>query len=94
MRCLRNEESHCLLKMRGIEEGRNAGMWTSGLTRTGNLVGLDEEQWAQLPETKQMDRIRDAERVLRVAGADYVAEDLASCDEVFAAIEARLSCRT
>jgi phosphonoacetaldehyde hydrolase len=76
-----------------IEEGRNAGMWTIGLTRTGNLVGLDEEQWAHLPETKQMDRLRGAERVLRMAGADYVAEDLASCDEVLAEIEARLSCR-
>jgi phosphonoacetaldehyde hydrolase len=77
-----------------IEEGRNAGMWNIGLTRAGNLVGLDEQQWAQLPETKQMDRLRDAKRVLRMAGADDVADDLASCDEVLAEIEARLSCRT
>lgn len=76
-----------------IEEGRNAGMWTIGLTRTGNLIGLDEEQWAQLPETEQQNRLRDAERELRMAGADYVAEDLASCHEALVEIEARLSCR-
>src|ERR1700722_11037194 len=33
-----------------IEEGKNAGMWTIGLTRTGNLIGLDQEQWELLPE--------------------------------------------
>lgn len=31
-----------------IEEGKNAGMWTIGLTRTGNLVGLDQQQWERL----------------------------------------------
>jgi phosphonoacetaldehyde hydrolase len=77
-----------------IEEGRNAGMWTIGLTRTGNLVGLDEQQWARLPKEVQMDRLRHAERVLRMAGADYVAEDLSSCHRALAEIEARLSCRT
>ncbi len=74
-----------------IEEGKNAGMWTIGLTRTGNLVGLNLEQWEQLPEATQKDRLRDAESVLRTAGADYVAEDLPSCNQVFAEIDKRLS---
>lgn len=76
-----------------IEEGRNAGMWTIGLTRTGNLVGLDREQWTQLPEATQKNRLRDAESVLRKAGADYVAEDLSSCNEVLSEIESRLNLR-
>lgn len=74
-----------------IEEGRNAGMWTIGLTRTGNLVGLDREQWAQLPEATQKDRLTNAESILREAGADYVAEDLASCNDALARIEMHLS---
>lgn len=73
-----------------IEEGRNAGMWTIGLTRTGNLVGLDCEQWELLPEPEKRVRISRAEKRLREAGADYVAEDLASCNAALVEIEERL----
>lgn len=73
-----------------IEEGRNAGMWTIGLTRTGNLIGLDEEQWEQLPAAAKRERLDEAEVVLRKAGADYVAEDVAACGPALAKIERRL----
>ena len=73
-----------------IEEGRNAGMWTIGLTRTGNLIGLDEEQWARLPEASKKDRLKEAESILHRAGADYVAEDVAGCDRALAKIQRRL----
>ena len=73
-----------------IEEGKNAGMWTIGLTRTGNLIGLDREQWEQLPETEQEVRLSRAKKTLLEAGADFVAEDLASCGEALAAIEKHL----
>jgi phosphonoacetaldehyde hydrolase len=70
-----------------IEEGRNAGMWTIGLTRTGNLIGLEPSEWEQLPEMEKQTRLADAARTLRDAGADFVAEDLASCEEALATIE-------
>jgi phosphonoacetaldehyde hydrolase len=73
-----------------IEEGRNAGMWTIGLTRTGNLVGLDSEQWAQLSAATKKVKLDNARKILIRAGADYVAEDLASCNQVLAKIERRL----
>jgi phosphonoacetaldehyde hydrolase len=73
-----------------VEEGRNAGMWTIGLTRTGNLVGVDGEQWAQMPETTKNARLDHAKKILIEAGADYVAEDLASCNQALAKIERRL----
>jgi phosphonoacetaldehyde hydrolase len=73
-----------------IEEGRNAGMWTIGLTRTGNLVGLDQQQWEQLSQASKKNRLRNAQNILRRAGADYVAEDLASCNQALAKIEKRL----
>jgi len=74
-----------------IEEGRNAGMWTIGLTRTGNLIGLDQEQWEQLPTGTKDAQLRCAENTLLEAGADFVAEDLASCNQVLSQIENRLS---
>jgi phosphonoacetaldehyde hydrolase len=73
-----------------IEEGRNAGMWTIGLTRTGNLVGLDCEQWAQLPVATKKTKLDTARKILFEAGADFVAEDIASCNQALAKIERRL----
>ena len=34
-----------------IEEGLNAGMWTIGVTRSGNTVGLSEADWLQARST-------------------------------------------
>ena len=74
-----------------IEEGRNAGMWTIGLTRTGNLVGLDAAAWAQLDAASRQSRLASAAQLLLQAGADYVAEDLPACTALLAQIEERLS---
>jgi phosphonoacetaldehyde hydrolase len=73
-----------------IEEGRNAGMWTIGLTRTGNLVGLDAASWKHLNASEQQDRLRTAEAILLHAGAHFVAEDLPACDSILARIEQQL----
>jgi phosphonoacetaldehyde hydrolase len=73
-----------------MEEGKNAGMWTIGLTRSGNMVGLDGEHWAQLPEAAKEVQLTRARRILLDAGADYVVEDLASCNPALAEIEERL----
>jgi phosphonoacetaldehyde hydrolase len=70
-----------------IEEGRNAGMWTIGVTRTGNLIGLEQPEWEQLPEAEKHSRLARATQTLRDAGADFVVEDLASCEEALATIE-------
>ena len=37
----------------GIEEGRNAGMWTIAVTVSGNEVGLSLSQWQQLDQSAQ-----------------------------------------
>ncbi len=70
-----------------IEEGKNAGMWTIGLSRTGNLIGLDRAQWEQLPAATKEAELGRARKILLDAGADYVVEDLASCNEALANIE-------
>jgi phosphonoacetaldehyde hydrolase len=76
-----------------IEEGINAGMWTIGLTRTGNLVGCDLVTWRQLPAEEQQERLASAEQKLYTAGADFVAEDLPSCNELLQQIEERFRTR-
>jgi phosphonoacetaldehyde hydrolase len=73
-----------------IEEGLNAGMWTIGITRTGNLIGLDAATWRQLPADTRHCRLQAAEETLFQAGAHFVAEDLTGCDSVLAQIEQML----
>lgn len=73
-----------------IEEGRNAGMWTIGLTRTGNLAGLDAAAWAKLDTASQRSRLASAAQQLIQAGADYVAEDIPACTPLLEQIEERL----
>jgi phosphonoacetaldehyde hydrolase len=74
-----------------IEEGRNAGMWTIGLTRTGNMVGLNAADWAALSPAEQSQRLKHAEEVLRSAGADFVVEDLPACEAALVKIDGALS---
>lgn len=73
-----------------VQEGKNAGMWTIGLTRTGNLIGLDREQWEQLPKAEQKANLDRATKILLDAGADYVAEDVVSCNQCLSEIELHL----
>ncbi|MGD0443862.1 MAG: phosphonoacetaldehyde hydrolase [Edaphobacter sp.] len=73
-----------------IEEGRNAGMWTIGLTRTGNMIGLDAPTFNQLPTTQKEILLKHAAHKLLEAGAHFVAEDLSACDQILAQIESKL----
>jgi phosphonoacetaldehyde hydrolase len=74
-----------------VQEGRNAGMWTIGVTRTGNEVGLTEGEWAGLSEDEQAGLLHTAERRLLDSGAHYIAPGVADCDAILDQIEARLA---
>jgi hypothetical protein len=54
------------------------------------LIGLDSAQWEQLPSATKEAQLSRATKILLHAGADYVVEDLASCDQALANIEDRL----
>jgi phosphonoacetaldehyde hydrolase len=60
-----------------IAEGLNAGMWTIGVTRSGNAVGLSEDDWLKLDHGEQEKLLACAEQDLRSAGAHYTAETVA-----------------
>jgi phosphonoacetaldehyde hydrolase len=74
-----------------IAEGRNAGMWTIGVTRTGNEIGITEEEWAQLADKQKEGLLQSAERRLLDAGAHYLARSVAECDAILDQIETRLA---
>jgi len=74
-----------------IEEGRNAGMWTIGLTRSGNSVGLTEKDWAALDSAVKSRLISAADAELKAAGAHYTAESVAHILPILAEIEGRIA---
>lgn len=57
-----------------VEEGLNAGMWTVAFARCGNEVGLDESELTSLPQAEQDERIEQARRRLKQAGAHFVVD--------------------
>jgi phosphonoacetaldehyde hydrolase len=73
-----------------IEEGLNAGTWTVGVTQTGNMVGVSEEQWRTFSRDVQNARLQDARCKLLGAGAHYVIDILAEIHPILDQIEARL----
>jgi len=72
-----------------IAEGRGAGMWTIGITRTGNMVGLSENDWSRLAPQAQQALLRHAEAELMDRQADAVAPSVAESQPPIAAIMAR-----
>jgi len=74
-----------------IEEGRNAGMWTIGIARTGNMIGLTAAEFAALPAGDAAARLDAARRALHDAGPHYVADAVSDCMPLVEQIEERLA---
>ncbi len=74
----------------GIEEGLNAGMWTIGLAKTGNEVGLNEAEIAALPTDELGRRLDAAYGRMQRSGAHYVVDGIADVPRCLDDIERRL----
>jgi phosphonoacetaldehyde hydrolase len=74
-----------------IDEGRNAGTWTIGLTRCGNELGLSPAEVAALPPAELQQRLSVAAARLRTAGAHYVVESIADTVPLIEDINRRLA---
>jgi phosphonoacetaldehyde hydrolase len=74
-----------------IEEGSNAGMWTIGLTRSGNCVGLTEKEWNALDAAEQARLLANAGEELTSAGAHYTAESIGHVLPMLSEIEFRIA---
>ncbi len=73
-----------------IEEGLCAGIWTIGVARTGNMIGLTARDFAALSRAEQESRLDHARRQLSQAGAHAVIDSVAECEPALDAIEARI----
>lgn len=74
-----------------IEEGLNAGMWTIGVTRTGNEAGLTEEEWNAAAVSDRHAMLWRARMRLEEAGARYLIESAADCIDVIDEIAGRIA---
>ena len=74
-----------------IQEGLNAGMWTVGLSQTGNELGLTREQVEALPVQELKQRIAPVEQKFHDAGAHYVVPGIWDLPGVIAQINQRLN---
>lgn len=74
-----------------IQEGLNAGMWTIGLVKTGNKVGLTLDEWHALTPEARSQRLAIASDRLSQAGAHYLVDSLADILPMLDTIEARLA---
>ena len=75
----------------GVEEGLNAGMWTIGLARTGNELGLNAEEIAKLEPDTLAAKLDRAYGRMRQAGAHYVVDGIWDIPAVLDEINARLA---
>lgn len=72
----------------GIAEGLNAGMWTVGLSLSGNEVGYSVEEYAKADPAEVAARVALAEAKLKKAGAHYVVRSVADLPAVLVQIAA------
>lgn len=74
-----------------IEEGLNAGMWTIGLTKSGNELGFSESEIEALSPDELNKRLQDIEIRYHNAGAHYIAEGIWDCLPIIDLINDRLA---
>jgi phosphonoacetaldehyde hydrolase len=75
-----------------IEEGLNAGMWTIGLAKTGNEMGLPEKEIEALDPEIRSARLARAYKRMQQSGAHYVVDGISEVPPLLDQINARLAC--
>lgn len=75
----------------GIVAGLNAGMWSIGVVKTGNEIGLTEKEIAALPADDYQRRIKRAYTRMHQAGAHYVVDGIADVPGCLDDIQRRLA---
>jgi phosphonoacetaldehyde hydrolase len=73
-----------------VDEGHNAGMWVVSIVRTGNEVGLSEQQLASLAPGERESLIAAARKRLQDKNPHYVIDAVADLLPVIDEISARI----
>jgi phosphonoacetaldehyde hydrolase len=74
-----------------IQEGLNAGMWTIGVTKTGNEMGLTEEEVSAMDPKDLRDKLDQIEKRFRDFGAHFVIESVGESPAIIEQINSRLA---
>lgn len=74
-----------------IEEGLNAGMWTVGLAKTGNEMGLTEKEIDALDPEIRSSRLARVYKRMYQTGAHFVVDSIAEVVPLLDQINARLA---
>jgi phosphonoacetaldehyde hydrolase len=74
-----------------IEEGLNAGVWTVGVAKTGNMIGLSVQETAKLHPEELDTRLRKAYNGLYRSGAHFVVDGISDLIRVVNKVESRLA---
>ncbi|WP_428304250.1 phosphonoacetaldehyde hydrolase [Lacipirellula sp.] len=75
----------------GVEEGLNAGMWSVGLSVSGNMIGLNEAEAAAMPAAELAAKRRTAVERMKASGAHFVIDSVAELPQVLDQIEKLLA---
>jgi phosphonoacetaldehyde hydrolase len=75
----------------GVEEGLNAGMWSVGLAKSGNMIGLSEVEFNALEPAEQTALLASARERMAASGAHFVIDSVAELPAVLDRIEALLA---
>ena len=74
-----------------IAEGLNAGMWTVGIAKTGNELGLTLAEVQALAPAEFASRLQTASDRFRQAGAHFVIEEVSQLPSVIEEVNRRLT---
>lgn len=75
----------------GISEGINAGMWSVGITDSGNEIGLSRQAWDDLAPDEAAARRHAADAALTAAGAHLVINTIADLPAAIQTLDAQLA---
>jgi phosphonoacetaldehyde hydrolase len=74
-----------------IEEGRNAGCWSAGVTSSSSEIGLSPAEYAALPPEETARRTAEVRRRFEAGGAHAVVEALHEVPALVARLNERLA---
>lgn|GEM_PF-3643254 len=73
-----------------IRAANNAGVWSIGITGTGGLAGLSEEQLRKTGTQAEQKKAGNARQLIYQAGANYACFSIKDCSSVIKGIGRRL----
>ncbi len=71
-----------------IDSGLNAGAWTIGVAKTGNMLGLPQVDVARMSPNELSARLEDAYAKMYQAGAHFVVDGVEDCPAIIDRINA------